>query len=299
MIRHSSVWHSDRRGFTLVELLVVIAIIGVLVALLLPAVQAAREAARRSSCANNLKQIGIAVHNYHDTYLVLPVGGVQPGSCCGTPSAAGWGIFILPFMEQKPLYDQYDFNTWNDQSRNTANTFVTTQFVKTYICPSDVNTNRLEKPASGPGSGLDYAPGSYRAVAGISDGDNWMDANEGDAYTNNNRGPIYTIGGTHNGMTGSNHNFKGENLGGILDGTSNTLLAGEYHTRTQLRRRTFWAYTYTSFDQSHIIVGQPRALLPDYDRCDAIGGRGGNNPCNAVLPASIPASFSFSWPTLP
>jgi prepilin-type N-terminal cleavage/methylation domain-containing protein len=283
-----------RRGFTLVELLVVIAIIGVLVALLLPAVQAAREAARRSSCSNNLKQIGIAVHNYHDTYNIFPTGGVQPGPCCATPSAAGWGLHILPFMEQKVLLDRYDSNTWNDQSRNAANTFVTTQFVKTYICPSDINTNRLDRPESGPGNGLDYAPGSYRAVSGASDGDNWMDSNENNNYVGINRGVIYTVGGTHNGMTFTAHNFKGETFAGITDGTSNTLLVGEYHTKTFNRRRTFWAYVYTSYDQSSIVVGQPRTLLPDYVRCDAIGGRGGNNPCKRAFASLHPGVVQFT-----
>src|SRR5690348_5835758 len=91
-------------GFTLVELLVVIAIIGVLVALLLPAVQAAREAARRTSCSNNLKQLGIALHNYHDTITRFPYGYMETGSLhlrnC-------WLQQLLPFFEQKSMYDQY------------------------------------------------------------------------------------------------------------------------------------------------------------------------------------------------
>src|SRR5690606_35055698 len=91
-----------RPGFTLVELLVVIAIIGTLVALLLPAVQAAREAARRSQCVNNLKQLGTSMQNYHDTYRELPKGNV---SCCwGT-----WQMAILPFIEQTQLADRYQF----------------------------------------------------------------------------------------------------------------------------------------------------------------------------------------------
>lgn len=92
-----------RPAFTLVELLVVIAIIGVLVALLLPAVQAARESARRMSCGNNLKQFGLAMHNFHDTHLTFPPGMVDDNG-----NTMGWGVCILPYMEQKNLSDQID-----------------------------------------------------------------------------------------------------------------------------------------------------------------------------------------------
>ena len=94
---------TQRPAFTLVELLVVIAIIGILIALLLPAVQAAREAARRSQCTNNLKQIALACHNYHDTYKSLPPAYVGPGNA-RTPKA-GWAPFLLPFVEQTPLHE--------------------------------------------------------------------------------------------------------------------------------------------------------------------------------------------------
>lgn len=132
-------------GFTLVELLVVIAIIGVLVALLLPAIQAAREAARRSQCVNNLKQVGTAMQNYHDTYRELPKGNV---SCCwGT-----WQMSILPFIEQAQLGDRYQFIPKNDVTFNVKyrydtndnsvtpaviNLDVVRTRIATLTCPSD------------------------------------------------------------------------------------------------------------------------------------------------------------------
>src|SRR2546427_5297251 len=97
-----------RSGFTLVELLVVIAIIGVLVALLLPAVQAAREAARRMSCSNNLKQLSLALHNYESTFSSLPPAGIDTNQM-------SWVVMLLPYMEQQPLFDKFNFakGAWN------------------------------------------------------------------------------------------------------------------------------------------------------------------------------------------
>jgi prepilin-type N-terminal cleavage/methylation domain-containing protein/prepilin-type processing-associated H-X9-DG protein len=124
-----------RRGaFTLVELLVVIAIIGILISLLLPAVQAAREAARRMECTNNLKQIALALHNYHDTHRALPFGS---GGRIGTPGyaiAGTWPAMILPFLEQKPLYDRFNFKLAMD---DPANTEAVQTIVAGFICPSD------------------------------------------------------------------------------------------------------------------------------------------------------------------
>lgn len=93
-------------GFTLVELLVVIAIIGILVALMLPAVQAAREAARRMQCSNNLKQLGIAMHNYHDTYKLLPPGFMVLNEQKQINGGWAWAVFLMPFIEQSPLQDK-------------------------------------------------------------------------------------------------------------------------------------------------------------------------------------------------
>jgi prepilin-type N-terminal cleavage/methylation domain-containing protein/prepilin-type processing-associated H-X9-DG protein len=96
----------SRKGFTLVELLVVIAIIGILIALLLPAVQSAREAARRLQCANNLKQLGLALHNYHSAHSVLPPGGLASNQL-------SYIVMLLPFLEQQALYDRFNFNEGN------------------------------------------------------------------------------------------------------------------------------------------------------------------------------------------
>ena len=121
----------QRRGFTLVELLVVIAIIGILVGLLLPAVQAAREAARRMSCSNNLKQIGLAMHNYESAYGQLPPSRIE----ISTPWKfhAGWQVMVLPFMEQSATYDLYDKKrSWFEVENQVA----TTTKILGLLCPS-------------------------------------------------------------------------------------------------------------------------------------------------------------------
>jgi prepilin-type N-terminal cleavage/methylation domain-containing protein len=138
-----------RAGFTLVELLVVIAIIGVLVALLLPAVQAAREAARRTQCKNNFKQLAIAIHNYHDTHLYLPPGYISsnPGvagnsTWCRTGGVqrAPWTVLILPFSEQTNLHSKFDFNIvfQDDSNQMAAVNGAVVVPVKMFQCPSDI-----------------------------------------------------------------------------------------------------------------------------------------------------------------
>ena len=136
-------------GFTLIELLVVIAIIAILIALLLPAVQQAREAARRTQCKNNLKQIGIALHNYHDTHSCLPPlkiwanGTDCPGGPDGWHNTGGWSwrVMILPYVEQSAMYNKIDFTNHHSQrncpnSANSWGTFTGTPFAA-YLCPSD------------------------------------------------------------------------------------------------------------------------------------------------------------------
>jgi len=123
-------------GFTLVELLVVIAIIGVLVALLLPAVQSAREAARRMSCSNHLKQYGLAIQNYHDTFNVFPINAT--GTAGSAPPRLTWQVRILPFMEQKPVFDAIDFTLADPRRLPVAGGMILWAVSPPYThCPSD------------------------------------------------------------------------------------------------------------------------------------------------------------------
>lgn len=136
----------QRTGFTLVELLVVIAIIGVLVALLLPAVQAAREAARRSQCSNNLRQLALAAHNIHDTTGKLP-SSIRPAGLTTAPRIAGL-TFLLPYIEQKNVYDLYDqTGNWDSTTggyNNAGNLPLTSKTVATFLCPSTPEPKRLD-----------------------------------------------------------------------------------------------------------------------------------------------------------
>jgi len=270
---------SRRTGFTLVELLVVIAIIGVLIGLLLPAVQAAREAARRAECSNHLRQIGLALHNYHLACKAFPAGNINQtaGFCPGmdepTESFAmwygNWLISLLPYLEQSVLHDRYDYRCFNDSEQNRG---VREASIATYTCPSDYDVSAVAVPAAGPASAnhTGYMPGSYRAVSGRSDdGMNYLDSEMMYAYQPRSRGPIHLVG-----VWGFHH----ETFAHIRDGTSNTLMVGESTTRTSPGFRTFWAYPFGYFALSGVTT-QSRILLGDYDECVQAGGAGGASPC--------------------
>lgn len=138
----------QKKGFTLVELLVVIAIIGILIALLLPAVQAAREAARRSQCVNNLKQIGLAVHNYHDTHGYLPAGAYWYNNNQSDQRNRGSILIrLLPYIEQQALYEMFDLNFNPAHQTDPGGTPLVQFRVPTYICPSDTNSELLNGEA--------------------------------------------------------------------------------------------------------------------------------------------------------
>lgn len=165
---------SDRPAFTLIELLVTIAIISVLIALLLPAVQQAREAARRSTCANNLKQIGIALHNYHDTHNTLPCGYISQQEFYGASerNQFGWGSLILPQLEQAALYDKLNPSKmiWNDDGDVPGiidtNQDVAETPLPIYRCPSEAGPDKFDRTCNSV-AGPIQASSNYAAVEGI------------------------------------------------------------------------------------------------------------------------------------
>ncbi|WP_166827934.1 DUF1559 domain-containing protein [Thalassoroseus pseudoceratinae] len=207
---------STRRGFTLIELLVVIAIIAILIALLLPAVQQAREAARRTQCKNNLKQIGIGLHNYHDTFEKFPVGTY--GCCWGT-----WQVALLPQIEQGNLYDLYNhtnkYGAGQYRYGGSENTDVTTKRIPSLTCPSDQENTPIG----------DITSHNYAANYG----------NTGYAQQSTLNG--VTFGGAPFAYFANGSN-KVYGLRDILDGTTNTLLVAEVlqGKGSDLRGFTWW-----------------------------------------------------------
>jgi prepilin-type N-terminal cleavage/methylation domain-containing protein len=249
----------SRRGFTLIELLVVIAIIAVLIALLLPAVQQAREAARRSQCQNNLKQMGLAIHNYADTYLMFPMGSNQfnHAGFNGSRGFMGWAIAILPYIEQNNLYSLYNHNA---DSLSATNQRIRESSIPVYNCPSDPNIGKLLTPETGTCCSRLFATSSYRGVSGRSDGSRYFDdAGHFNGIRPQDKGALTAIG----------NGYRQTRFGDIIDGTSNTLLIGEAHTLTYLTRGTFWSHTYTSYALSSITVGYPVPSfgITDYETC--------------------------------
>jgi prepilin-type N-terminal cleavage/methylation domain-containing protein/prepilin-type processing-associated H-X9-DG protein len=225
-----------RPGFTLVELLVVIAIIGVLVALLLPAVQAAREAARRMQCQNNLKQIGLAIHNFHDSKKILPPAQRQSWSLTTNATVAGhsWATFILPYIEQQALHDKYDFGpniSWGDPP-NDAGTGPTRNKIATYLCPS-APTNRPPNPANinNPQRGmLDYPATTERTWPDPpATGNIWVSAQLYPFVRPGDPQFMGAMGQDDWGQPASATTFRpcNRSFASIVDGTSNTMLVAE------------------------------------------------------------------------
>ncbi len=212
---------SLRKGFTLVELLVVIAIIGILVGLLLPAVQAAREAARRMQCSNNLKQLGLANHNYESSFKMFPPAGIDSNQM-------SWAVMLLPFIEQGNLFNQFDFSQGNWQAKNRIN-IVKGVVIPSLRCPSSPAETHFSVFNANEASCM---TSHYHAILGPS-GTNLV---SGTVYPSlgtvgtTGFGPVCTTGAFGNVFTKSTGVFppKGNPMSNMSDGTSNTFLLGEF-----------------------------------------------------------------------
>lgn len=239
-----------KRGFTLIELLVVIAIIAILIALLLPAVQQAREAARRSQCKNNLKQLGLALHNYHETFSVMPPGHIGR---CTTPRLFASGLtMLLPYIDQAPLYNQYNSNgcatTYSsistgpgtlgagDDPVTNGNAAVVKNLVTVFLCPSDSGTDKISSPtgaygisATNTGTGGAKTNYDFITITPYNTCENW----EGTSPTSRC-------------MFGDNSKCR---LDDVKDGTSNTMMVGETTRNVYNGGTNAWGY------RGHVMVG--------------------------------------------
>ena len=237
----------SRRAFTLIELLVVISIIGILVGLLLPAVQYARETARRVQCANNLHQIGIAIHSYHDLHRVLPptylgdpftsggVGGVSyPDDNGNGPSGFAWGALLLPQLDNQPLHEQFKFHLpcWGPENAPLARTKL-----PVFLCPSAtggsdgfVVERYNNSPAYNPANPSPFSPqillphAHYVTNAGIHQPwgriTNYEDFNEPEPIPSNGNSPAF--------IDGPFYRNSGIGLANVTDGLSQTVFVGEH-----------------------------------------------------------------------
>ncbi len=226
-----------RRAFTLIELLVVISIIAVLIALLLPAVQAAREAARRAQCSNNLKQIGLALHNYHESVGAFPPGWIStPDPATGENTGPGWGwaAMLLPRMEQSPAYNAINFGLAIEAPANSTARLTR---IGLFACPSDASYQPqftvvdATTSSTAPGNPIcDVASSSYVGAFGTGDPSSLYPYSPTDAPPGRDNGE---------GLFSRNRSVR---IAEVLDGTSQTLAVGE---KSQNLARATWAGSVT------------------------------------------------------
>ncbi|QDU37071.1 Type II secretion system protein G precursor [Maioricimonas rarisocia] len=259
----------SRRGFTLIELLVVIAIIAILMALLLPAVQQAREAARRSQCKNNMKQMGLALHNYHDVHGTFPPALISSGRCNSSTcppevlNTTGW-VLLLPYLDQSPMYNLYDFSLPSSISSpygrplaggvttSDANRPVYSQKLDVFLCPSDDGGGEIVTSSANDSSQFyernQVARSNYLFATG--------------SYTDYSL--TYDYYRTSRSDLGAFGNDGAATIAFIKDGTSNTIVVGESRqNHTSSSYGPYWGagthtcchgYTPRTADRFHINV---------------------------------------------
>jgi prepilin-type N-terminal cleavage/methylation domain-containing protein/prepilin-type processing-associated H-X9-DG protein len=293
-----------RHGFTLVELLVVIAIIGVLIALLLPAIQKVRDSANNVKCKNNLRQIGMGLLHYHTNFHKFPDGSY----CIPTAPMSethyckqDWAISILPYIEQDNLYKLYNFDLPPPQgnNENQPDAAIST-LVHLFVCPTDPDAFQPRHPYGGPGAGRNYMPSNYKAVEGVIPSNPYADK-YWDRYDNAgwlmDQGHQKKRGVLHVSRTSTNWVLAAESIKDITDGTSNTIIVGEYTTTTQEEHRAYWAYSYWEWTSSAVVPGRPWTLLPSYTDCAlqevSHGGNSDVSPCKRGWSSLHAAGFNF------
>jgi prepilin-type N-terminal cleavage/methylation domain-containing protein len=261
-----------RRGFTLVELLVVIAIIGILVALLLPAVQAARESARRAHCLNNFKQAGLACHNYMTNKKTFPTGVKmwERGGCNNPedkPSYSGfsWSAYILPYLEQQSVYDRMDLTRQYADNRNPPNYEMGATFIQTYLCPSAIGARTLVGCCTGPYPGNSKNDAEDLAVThmvGVADSISWACTSSG------------TLGAHEwpkNDADGMLYHLSAVGTEKVTDGTSHTLLVGEVVSG---RDGSYAGYFWPSWNVLHTRNGINAMRPENFTWLQAVGSFG-------------------------
>ena len=267
-----------RTAFTLIELLVVIAIIAVLIALLLPAVQQAREAARRSQCRNNLKQLGLALHNYHDNALQFPPGAFWNLPAYGTCAAGGHQkgsilLHLLPFVDKSQLFKAWNFTICDtDVATSSTGTQLRTTIISSYLCPSDTTT-----PTNSSGYGVhNYAACVGPVRTGGATGNPACQCNAVPFDT-------YATGATGtNGVPGIfTRQYRTSAIKDVRDGTANTIAFGEVRPDCSNHANAGWA-------NSNNGNGLIATLYPiNYDTC------------NTATPANPAAACNYrcNWVT--